>query len=555
MGAQLLLIDTIRSATFESAPRPIKSSAEPTGTFDDYLDEAQSADAASPSDEPAEASDSSDERETDDGQGKTTDETEEQVVRTAQSDEQIVEAIVVQRPEEDSSRTPEVVSGNDRLKAGTQESSKPVDFAKSSGDADPQPKQDTGDSAQRTPAKTSEVFAAPSEPTEAISKSKELETAERIDVPVVREKALRAQEAVSTQPRRDDSQVQKVTRHVEQGDALPKDQPVVKTQAKTTEQVTQSEGEEDGPRPLVQRETVYQRKVNDSIAARREGSANGQSVGNEPKKSLVPDPTAVSADDLLKPPEKGALLSEVKSASLSEGRGDAPATAIARFLVAGRSSAATVTDVVPNAPISAGATGESAGVSPVSSTNLVGELLTARVESQDSVEGAVRVLNASGGSGRYQVTMQLDPPELGQLKLQIRMHQQGMTLHVDTETQGVARLIESRLSELRDALSAHGIRIDRADVVVKSPDTGETDLQQRDQHAPNSDAQQSKAEEHGADSSGHRQNRMMDDPGHDPDRAGGFEEFDAGDEEDIQFNEATHVNNTSTTESSLDLVV
>jgi flagellar hook-length control protein FliK len=89
------------------------------------------------------------------------------------------------------------------------------------------------------------------------------------------------------------------------------------------------------------------------------------------------------------------------------------------------------------------------------------------------LEGTAKVLKACGGEGRFHVVVQIEPPELGQLRLDIRMQHQTMVLQVDADTQAVARLIESRLSNLRETLTSHGIRMDRSDVVVRSPTTPE----------------------------------------------------------------------------------
>ncbi len=80
--------------------------------------------------------------------------------------------------------------------------------------------------------------------------------------------------------------------------------------------------------------------------------------------------------------------------------------------------------------------------------------------------------------------MQLDPPELGQLKLQIQMRQQGLILRVEAQTQVVAKMIESRLVELSDALGVHGIRVDRAEVTVRSGGSTQADAQSPQDNGP-----------------------------------------------------------------------
>jgi flagellar hook-length control protein FliK len=98
-------------------------------------------------------------------------------------------------------------------------------------------------------------------------------------------------------------------------------------------------------------------------------------------------------------------------------------------------------------------------------------------ETDAAPEGTARLLSASSANGRFHVTLKLEPPELGQLRVQVRMVQHAMTLQVDAESQAVARLIESRLSDLRSALASQGIRMDRTEVVVRSPAQAEMNAQ------------------------------------------------------------------------------
>lgn len=110
----------------------------------------------------------------------------------------------------------------------------------------------------------------------------------------------------------------------------------------------------------------------------------------------------------------------------------------------------------------------------------LGDLLTAGLTGPDGPASAARVLGASAtGPGRFQMTVQLEPPELGQVQLRIQMQQQVVSLHIDVENNTVARLIQSRMSELHDALAAQGVRVDRTDVVVRSPASGDAGFNQQ----------------------------------------------------------------------------
>lgn len=106
--------------------------------------------------------------------------------------------------------------------------------------------------------------------------------------------------------------------------------------------------------------------------------------------------------------------------------------------------------------------------SPTNAGQIVGQLLSASVEKSDGAEALARLLNASSVPGRHQATLRLDPPELGQVNIRIDLKHEGLTLQVNTESRDVARLLESRLTDLREALATHGIRIERTDVVVQT---------------------------------------------------------------------------------------
>ncbi|MBN2563515.1 MAG: flagellar hook-length control protein FliK [Phycisphaerae bacterium] len=291
----------------------------------------------------------------------------------------------------------------------------------------------------------------------------------------------------------------------------------------------------EGPQPA-EAETLHDLKMKASIEQRRLGSADGQGPrpqtngsgsGSGCQQAGAENGSSVQAADRSRAAGGYVeMVTALKAASAWRGGSTDAAASVGRFLAAGaektaRSSGATGGSVqgaghgtvgpgvggAAGSPLpgfvdgaagtvlshSAGggagtaSTGSAAGgsgsaMSGSAASNpmgaMMGEVLASELVGPDGPASAARVLSASGASGRFQVAMQLEPPELGQLRLNIHMQQQAMTLHVDVESQAVAKLIESRLSELRDALAAHGVRVDRADVVVRSWASGEPGLQQ-----------------------------------------------------------------------------
>lgn len=188
--------------------------------------------------------------------------------------------------------------------------------------------------------------------------------------------------------------------------------------------------------------------------------------------------------------EQASVENDSQPASLSvrTAVGDGVAASVAKFMLSSVTAAGATTGM---ADVASGAVAVQAGTTTTSSALAAGTSASPQVggnpggqsvfglDAPTAFDDAARVLAASSGEGRHQVTLRLEPPELGQLRVQIRMQQQAMTMQVDADSPAVARLIESRLADLRDALAMHGIRMDRTDVVVRSPASSETPSQQQ----------------------------------------------------------------------------
>lgn len=95
-----------------------------------------------------------------------------------------------------------------------------------------------------------------------------------------------------------------------------------------------------------------------------------------------------------------------------------------------------------------------------------GEIKLARSE---AVEQLARIVRSNLGARNSSMTLQLDPPELGHLRVDVRMHEQNLLLRFQAETQAARGMLETRLGELRQALEQHGIQLDRVEVSVRPP--------------------------------------------------------------------------------------
>jgi len=114
----------------------------------------------------------------------------------------------------------------------------------------------------------------------------------------------------------------------------------------------------------------------------------------------------------------------------------------------------------------------------------------AETSPQENIDRIVRVLRAHVGDRESQVRIQLDPPELGRVRIDIRMRGDVLFLNVETDTAAGRELLSSRLTELREALQQQGIVVERANVemreaVQEAPQAREQQQQQSSQSDQN----------------------------------------------------------------------
>jgi flagellar hook-length control protein FliK len=82
----------------------------------------------------------------------------------------------------------------------------------------------------------------------------------------------------------------------------------------------------------------------------------------------------------------------------------------------------------------------------------------------DMNAGLVRGLNAMVNHSGGVMTMRLDPPELGQVRVQMTIAQGTVTAHFQPATAEAQALLERSLPALRAALEAHGLAAERLTV-------------------------------------------------------------------------------------------
>lgn len=504
MGPHQLLADFVRplDAGIKTTPEP--EHEQPSSRFNAYLDDARGVRPADRSDEAPESTDTHDEDVPGDDEKKSN--VDDDTPKDAPvASEAAPETIVVTQPVLDlvatnaeTTLTATPVDGGE----GDDGSVVKTDGASTSArvpSASPTRAPATDGSDQPHPAGhpvAKPVVAARGESTPTVrqtdptaARAAESPLAEHADAPVSSGRETRSDSA-SQAPNKDVIQPASEPSGRENQPNVNKDPSATIDRAETAQPVADPANRRTEPGvehdSIIPNESIQQRKVKASIEDRREGDSDERHAEGDKKEAKTGGPRQVVSRKGAQPKIKSTqILQSLKTITVRTGQGDGAAASIARLLVTPPASASTHPGPGPQGVNAISqAVGGTPGDAPSSPANLVGDLLASRAEGNDAIEGVARMLNTGRGSGRYQATMQLDPPELGQLRVQVRMHQQAMTLHVQAESHSVARMIESRLSDLREALGTHGIRIDRAHVVVRTPDTAEAETQQSPHHAP-----------------------------------------------------------------------
>ncbi|MBX3424338.1 MAG: flagellar hook-length control protein FliK [Pirellulales bacterium] len=177
--------------------------------------------------------------------------------------------------------------------------------------------------------------------------------------------------------------------------------------------------------------------------------------------------------------DKGASSADSDEASASD---DAPPEDAANAAAEPAPSAEQSTAPAPIAPNSATAVGDSRSPSTL---DRIGAPRAAHLAKNDSpagdaagvdrarfvqrVSGAIRT--AEGRDG--QVRVRLSPPELGSLRIELKVQQGVMHASIEAETTTARNLLLDNLPALRDRLAEQNIRVERFDVDVRRDGNGQ----------------------------------------------------------------------------------
>lgn len=93
----------------------------------------------------------------------------------------------------------------------------------------------------------------------------------------------------------------------------------------------------------------------------------------------------------------------------------------------------------------------------------------ARLAGRAAFQRLVRALRLNVGSRESTARLHLRPPELGRVRIDVRMVDQRMNLLIRTETPEARALLETRVNGLREALAHHGVVVERLDLPLPPP--------------------------------------------------------------------------------------
>jgi flagellar hook-length control protein FliK len=100
---------------------------------------------------------------------------------------------------------------------------------------------------------------------------------------------------------------------------------------------------------------------------------------------------------------------------------------------------------------------------------------TDRVRLVQRVARAVQTAQERGG----ELKLRLSPPELGSLRLQVRLNDGALTARIETETPAARQALTDGLPALRDRLAEQNIRVERFDVDLFNSGGGASQMPQQ----------------------------------------------------------------------------
>ncbi|MBN1489511.1 MAG: flagellar hook-length control protein FliK [Phycisphaerae bacterium] len=145
------------------------------------------------------------------------------------------------------------------------------------------------------------------------------------------------------------------------------------------------------------------------------------------------------------------------------------------------------------------AAGGAARTGAASFGQAMAEQRTNQADAARNMERMVEVVRANVGLRNSSITLRLDPPELGQIRLEAQLRGQMLSIRVEAETLAAREMLQSRAGTLRTALEQHGITIERFEIEPRPP---APPTHSNEAHQRGADGQQQSATEGGRSDQG-----------------------------------------------------
>ena len=98
---------------------------------------------------------------------------------------------------------------------------------------------------------------------------------------------------------------------------------------------------------------------------------------------------------------------------------------------------------------------------------------TPRAEQDEQIERITRVIRASLSRGGSRINLQLEPIELGKLRVHMQLRSGELTARFETQNETSKSWLQNGLNQLRESLASHGIRLVQASVDANAGDAGD----------------------------------------------------------------------------------
>lgn len=88
-----------------------------------------------------------------------------------------------------------------------------------------------------------------------------------------------------------------------------------------------------------------------------------------------------------------------------------------------------------------------------------------------AINELAEVVRATAGGRHSSIVLRLEPPELGQMRIDVRMSGQELALRLQADTLAGHDALKGRLHELRNSLEQHGFKLNQIEVELRLPQT------------------------------------------------------------------------------------